>query len=46
MNKSGLVTILAIGTITGILIASPSYTNTTYASTFQQPQVCANKYLP
>ena len=34
MNKSGLVTILAIGTITGILIASLSYTNTTYASTF------------
>jgi len=46
MNKNILVTMLAIGTITGILIASLSYTNTTYASTFQQRQACADKYLP
>ena len=44
MNKNTLVIMLAIGTITGILIASLSYTNTTYASTFQQRQACADKY--
>jgi hypothetical protein len=46
MNKNILITLLAVGTITGILIGSLSYTNAAYASTFQQRQACADKYLP
>jgi hypothetical protein len=46
MNKNILITLLAVGTITGILIGSLSYTNAVYASTFQQRQACADKYLP
>ena len=38
--------LLAVGTITGILIGSLSYANAAYASTFQQRQACADKYLP
>jgi hypothetical protein len=46
MKKNILITLLAVGTITGILIGSLSYTNAVYASTFQQRQACADKYLP
>jgi hypothetical protein len=38
--------LITVGTITGILIGSLSYTNAAHASTFQQRQTCANKYLP
>ena len=36
MNKNVLMILLAVGTITGILIGSLSYINASYASTFQQ----------
>ncbi len=46
MNKNILMILLVVGTITGILIGNVSYTNAAYASTFQQRQACADKYLP
>jgi len=46
MNKNVLMILLAVGTSTGILIGSLSYTNVSYASTLQQRQACADKYLP
>ena len=46
MNKNVLMILLAVGTITGILLGSLSYPNASYASTFQQRQACADKYLP
>ena len=46
MNKNIFMLLLAVGTITGILIGSLSYANAAYASTFQQRQACADKYLP
>ena len=35
--------LIVIGTITAILIGKLLYTNTAYASTFQQRQACADK---
>lgn len=46
MNKNICMVLITVGTITGTLIGSLSYTNAAYASTFQQRQACANKYLP
>jgi len=46
MDKNILMILLAVGTITGILIGSLSYSSAAYASTLQQRQACANKYLP
>jgi len=46
MNNKVVMILLVVGTITGILIGSLSYTNASYASTVQQRQACADKYLP
>ena len=45
MNKHALTTLLVIGAIGAILVGSLLYTNA-YASTLQQRQACADKFLP
>jgi L-lactate permease len=45
MNKDVLIALLIIGAIGAILVGSLSYTNV-YASTIQQRQACADKFLP
>ena len=46
LTKNMSMILIVIGTITAILIGNLLYTNTAYASTFQQRQACADKYLP
>jgi hypothetical protein len=45
MDADVLTTLLIIGAIGIILVGSLSYTNA-YASTLQQRQACADKFLP
>ena len=46
MNTNMFIVLITVGIITGIQIGSISCNSAAYASTFQQRQACANKYLP
>ena len=45
MNKDVLTTLLVVGAIRAFLVGSLSFTNA-YATTLQQRQACADKFLP